>query len=295
MILVTGGSGFLGRELCVRLSRLGEDVLEYSLDGEQGDSYLSIRGDICDKEQLLNLFKKYEITKIAHLASLLHTESCLHPSKAFQVNVLGSVLLLDFSVKSNVERFIFGSTVDAISGRDLEEKPVDETDELLPADIYGETKRFVEKLGLAYAQEYHIAFVSARLPVLVGPGTPTATSNWRMDIFNKLRTGGKIENNMSSEETLPLSHIKDSADQFIKLLTSDKPLHDAYNLPAESWQFSALADEIHRINPETSMECGTKLAPFCPGRVNWERFRGEFDYSPVPLIERMEEFHKSEE
>lgn len=288
MILVTGGSGFQGQALCKRLTELGKKVLSVSIEVKEADGYISLHGDITDKATMSVLFNKYPIDTVVHLASLLHTESYNNPNRAFQVNVLGSVNLLDLCLEMDIKRFVFGSTVDAIGYQSLSADPVDESIEILPTDFYGETKRFIEKMGLAFHQKYGLQFISARIPFLVGPGQPTGTSTWRMDMFNLLKRGGLIDFGFEPDVMIPMSHIEDSANALAKLVLAAKPAHSIYHIPCESLRVVDLAREIERIGTGVKVVFGSKKADFYPQYINTDRFNEEFNFTPVSIYKRLE-------
>lgn len=293
MILVTGGSGFLGQRVCWELTQAGKKVLDFSLSTAPTNSYLSLAGDIADISSLKTVFDKYPIEVVVHLAALLHTASKLNPQRAFQVNVLGSVNLIQLCLQKGVRRFVFGSTIDMIGYYPPERGDVDETAEPLPNDLYGETKRFIEKFGVAIANLNAFQFISARIPLIIGPGQPTPTSPWRMEIFNLLKTGGSLEIPFAADEIMAVSHVQDSAEALARLTLAERPQHAIYNLPCESWRLFDLGKAIERAGSGIRVHFGHRRFDFCPALVNWERFKVEFGYAPVPLIHRLEAYARS--
>jgi nucleoside-diphosphate-sugar epimerase len=290
MILVTGGSGFLGRQVCEQLTNQGHSVLDASLNPIQTPAYASRLVDISQAAELEGLFSNYPVDTVIHLAALLHTESWKNPTDAYRVNVQGSFHLLELARKYQLRRFVFGSTVDALGYHPPEEGAVNEEAEVLPSDLYGETKRFIENLGLAYRQIYGLEFISSRIPFIVGPGTTTPTSAWRMDIFNLLKDGGEIDLGFEAEAVIPIAHVLDSAIETCTLATACSPKHSIYHLPCESIRVADLAEAVQRICKNLSIKYGSKKADFYPTRVDFSRFQKEFNLAHTPLFTRLEEY-----
>jgi len=288
MILITGGSGFLGKPLCEKLVTAGQEVLDLSLEASDSGLYPTLQVDITDRAALRRVFEQHSVDTVIHYASLLHTVSRLNPKLAVEVNVIGAYNLLDEALQAGVKRFIFGSTVDSIGYIAPDGRIIDESVEIQPGDFYGETKRFIEKLGITYAQVHNLEFASVRIPNAVGPGKPISTSAWRMKIFNLLKTGGEIQFVFKKDEILPLAHIADCADQVTLLALAKKPAHNVYNLPSESWKMADLASQVEQIGNNVKISFGQKKVDFCPPYISSQRFCNEFHYEPTSLVTHLE-------
>ena len=284
-----------GRPVCKRLVEMGREVVNIDLrDGERWAQH-QVRADIADRDALQAVFERYPVEAVIHLASLLHTESWKNPDRAFDTNVLASAYLLNLCREHAVNRFVFGSTVDAIGCLPLEACPVDESYDILPSDFYGETKRFIEKMGNAYAGQYGMQFVSARIPFLVGPGEPSLTSAWRMDLFNLLPTGGVLHFGFPAEAIIPMVDCRDAAESIIILALAEKVQHRIYHIPGESFQLTQLAEEVQRIGAGVEVRYGDKDTHFYPPVVSYRRFYEEFRLPPVSLVRRLEDYRQSRE
>lgn len=294
-ILVSGGSGFLGKPICDYLVEHNYQVIDISREPILNCAYSSYQIDIRHKDELEAVFKGMKIDAIIHLAALLHTASWKNPSEAYQVNVQGSYHLLELARKYHIRRFVFGSTVDALGFYPANAGAVNEEAAVLPSDLYGETKRFIEQLGLAYRQMYGLEFISARIPFLVGPGNPTPTSAWRMEIFNLLKTGGEIDFGFEADTLIPMADIHDSAAEICILATAENPQHAIYNLPCESIRIADLAQMVQRLGRNIQVKFGKRKGDFYPAQVNFHRFNSEFKIDHTPLQMRLMDFIKQKQ
>ena len=113
-VLITGGAGFIGSHV-VRLfvTNYPEyhiynlDILSYAgnldnlTDLKNKENYTFIKGDICDKELIKNIFKKYKISRVIHLAAESHVDrSITDPFSFAQSNVMGTLNLLQVAKES---------------------------------------------------------------------------------------------------------------------------------------------------------------------------------------------------
>ena len=292
MILVTGGNGFQGIPLCEHLAANGHQVLSVARHPVQSDQYQSAKGDVTDKMRMAELFRQYPIQAVVHLVSLLVTRSNHNPDQAVGVNVIGTLNMLELCKEFGVKRFVYGSSYNAIGYYPYDMGAVDETVEPLPNSFYGETKRFNEKMGIQYAAVNGLEFVSARLSVLLGPGEPSPTSAWRMDIYNLLHSGGEVQISFAADQYVPLADINETAAGLAILALAEHPKHSIYNIPSETMRMSELAKLVEDIGNDLHVTCGDKKVNDMPPLVSSERIQKEFDYTPVPLTEHLKAYRE---
>src|SRR3989338_7822427 len=123
-ILVTGGAGFIGSHLCEKLLELGYGVICIDNFDDYYDPKVKEKNlkvclkdprfklditDVGDFHELEKIFEKNKISKIVHLAAKAGVRASLkNPEKYREVNVNGTLNLLELARKFNIKKFIFG-------------------------------------------------------------------------------------------------------------------------------------------------------------------------------------------
>jgi nucleoside-diphosphate-sugar epimerase len=295
MILVAGGNGYLGRPFCEKLAQTGLAVLSLDLTRAETTQYQRLVGDIRDRETLDAVFDDYPITTVVNLASILVSASTADPLASFQVNVIGSFNLLSLCHKYTVPRFVFGSSYSALGNPSHDENPIDECIAPQPTDFYGQTKAFVEEMGTFFSQLGGFQFVSARMPMIVGPGKPTTTSAWRAEMFNLLSVGGSILIDYMPDEVIPLAHYEDAAYHLVSLTLSENLDHSTYHLPYETWRVKDLGRTLKEMNPRLEISYGERRLHGSPTSLAWSRIREELGLQQPSLLKRFQEEKKRSE
>lgn len=146
--LVTGGAGFIGSHVADCLLDLGHNVVV--LDDLSGgfrenvnEKCFFVKGSITNEKILDRIFSQYEIDYVFHLAAYA-AEGLSHFIRKFNYenNLIGSVNLINRSVRHNVKRFVFTSSIAVYGTNQL---PMVESLEPHPEDPYGIAKLAVEK------------------------------------------------------------------------------------------------------------------------------------------------------
>lgn len=164
-ILVTGGSGFLGKHLCKALVKEGHTVK--NLDLRDNPDVETILIDIQDEEKITQYFKG--IDAVFHLASWIEVgDSVKEPRKYLENNILGTLSVLEAMRKNDVKKFFFSSSA-AVYGEPVR-APIMEDDRTLTISPYGMTKLAMEGLVSSYVFSYGFTGVALRYFNLYGPG-----------------------------------------------------------------------------------------------------------------------------
>lgn len=183
VILVTGGSGFIGSHLCEKLVDLGMETVNLDNFHDNYDpilkeknisslldnpSYHLYRGDIRDNRMLDRIFTKYPIGVIIHLAALAGVrQSLAQPRDYVAVDIEGTVNLLEYAAKYQIRRFLFGSSSSVYGDNPV---PFKESDRLeRPLSPYAAAKIAGEIFCRTYHQLYGLSIGCLRFFTVYGP------------------------------------------------------------------------------------------------------------------------------
>ena len=149
-VLVTGGAGYIGSHVVQLLTERDYEVVVFDnlIKGNRGavhpDATLIV-GDLHDRSALANLFQAHQFDGIMHFASqILVGESMRQPFDYLRDNLYTFINVLERASLHGVQRIILSSTANLFD--EPERVPIDESEELIPGSIYGETKYMAERL-----------------------------------------------------------------------------------------------------------------------------------------------------
>jgi len=186
-VLVTGGAGYIGSHMVLRLADAGQavvvlDNLSTGFDWAIDHRASFVQGNAGDMELVGKLIAEYRITEIVHFAgSIVVPESVSDPLKYYANNTATSRNLIEAAVKGGVKHFIFSSTAAVYGNAGLE--PVAETSQLLPESPYGRSKLMTELMladvaaahPLTYGVLRYFNVAGADPKKRSGQSSPTAT------------------------------------------------------------------------------------------------------------------------
>ncbi|MGE5815474.1 MAG: NAD-dependent epimerase/dehydratase family protein [Acidobacteriota bacterium] len=270
-VLITGAGGEIGHGLIAKLS---EDPARpiITLDVNPLDSTLTPRiareftGSILDRNLLDRLLAEYQVELVFHLAALLSTRSEVVPMTAHQVNVEGTLHLLQFAQKQAETHgkpvvFLYPSSIAAYGLPSLDAKTkagaVREDQWTQPTTMYGCNKLYCEQLGRYYAHHYkqlsaepqagRVDFRAVRFPGLISAVTVPSggTSDYGPEMLHAAAQGEPYPCFVRPDTRIPFMAMPDGVDALLQLAAAprEKLTLTAYNVRA----FNPSADEIRRI------------------------------------------------
>jgi UDP-glucose 4-epimerase len=173
-VVVTGGSGFIGRHVVARLLVRGDDVVVADLHPFPSPSVACVVGDLRDPGVVARALAP-GTDAVVHLAAITSVlRSAQEPHAVFQTNVDATELLLERCRALGVGRFVFAST-NAVAG-DVGAGTIDENVLPRPLTPYGATKAAAEMLFFAYAASYGFTTVVLRFTNVYGAGMQSKDS-----------------------------------------------------------------------------------------------------------------------
>lgn len=187
-ILITGGAGFIGSHVVRRLVTrypdyriVNFDLLTYAgnlanlSDVEQAPNYTFVRGDICDAEAVGEVFRRYAIDGVIHLAAESHVDRSIRDPFTFaRTNVLGTLTLLHAAREAwhgdwEGKRFYHISTDEVYGALGFGDKPFNEGTRYDPHSPYSASKASSDHFVRAFHDTYGLPTVVTNCSNNYGP------------------------------------------------------------------------------------------------------------------------------
>ena len=296
-VIITGGGGFLGSQLCQKLLERG------ALTGPSGKPE-SIReiilfdaafhrpatdprvkqtvGDISQRDAVFTAIGTEAATAIFHLASMVSGECEQRFDDALRVNLDGGRNVFEAArAAAGCPRVVFASSIACFGGAAMQDPNTDQT-KLTPQTTYGMTKAICELLVNDYSRKGCFDGRSARLPtVIIRPGKPNAAaSSWASGMFREPLNGETCHLPVRRDQCHPMTGQRTVIDSLIALheVPADKLGDDrAVGLPAHRVTPRLAESVLNEVAAERGLKLGLIVAAFDA------RIQGIVDNWPVAV------------
>jgi threonine 3-dehydrogenase len=271
VVLITGAGGEIGHGLIERLSHQSRRAI-VTLDLARLDNTIAplvdreITGSILDRPLLERVLAEYQVELVFHLAALLSTRSEFTPLAAHQVNVEGTLNLLEFAqheAESHGKPVIlmYPSSIAVYGLPDAKTKAaagkVKEDEWTHPTTMYGCNKLYCEQLGHYYSRHYkqlaaesasgRVDFRCVRFPGLISAVTMPSggTSDYAPEMIHAAAKGEGHEAFVRPDTRIPFMTMPDGVEALLQLAAAPREAltRTAYNVSA----FNPSAEEIRQV------------------------------------------------
>jgi nucleoside-diphosphate-sugar epimerase len=317
VVFITGAGGEIGHALVKQLSKHDTSII--TLDVNPLDPSLAplvrreVRGSITDTSVLDRILAEFEVTCVFHLAALLSTRAEFTPVTAHEVNVEGTLNLLEFAQREGESQgrrvvFIYPSSIATYGLPDLATKMragrVREDDYPHPATMYGCNKLYCEELGRYYARHYkqlsvdvvaRVDFRCVRFPGLISAATVPSggTSDYAPEMIHAAAKGEAYECFVRPDTTIPFMAMPDASAALLALASA--PRHaltrTAYNVGAFSRSASEICEVVRAAFPKAQItykidEKRQGIVDSWPADVDDSAARADWGFSPAYDFDR---------
>ncbi len=269
VVLVTGAGGEIGHALVSRFAETDAAIITLDVNPLEPSLARLVRreftGSICDTSLLERMLAEFEVDCVYHLAALLSTRAEFTPVTAHQVNVEGTLNLLEFAQKEGEShgravKFIYPSSIATYGLPDLATKEragrVREDDYAHPTTMYGCNKLYAEELGRYYARHYkqlsvdstpHVDFRAVRFPGLISAATQPSggTSDYASEMIHGAAKLGSHVCFVRPDTRIPFMAMPDASNALLTIAAAprERLRRTTYNVGA----FSVSAAEIREV------------------------------------------------
>ena len=283
-VIITGGGGFLGSQLCQQLLRRGEltgpsggpetireivllDARFPPAAGAPDARVVRVTGDIGDRATVFAAVGASAATAVFHLASMVSGECEERFDDALRVNLDGGRNVFEAArAAAGRPRVVFASSIACYGGAAMDELNSDRT-KLTPRTTYGMTKAICELLINDHSRKGHFDGRTARLPtVIIRPGKPNAAaSSWASGMFREPLNGEPCALPVHRDQGHPMTGYRTVIDSLIALhevpaaaLTDDR----AYVLPAHTVTPRLAESVVRAVAAERGLTVGAMIDAF---------------------------------
>jgi UDP-glucose 4-epimerase len=204
-ILVTGGSGFLGSHIADALSAAGHQVAVFDRAPSRWlrPDQTMVKGDVLDAEAVRAAMRGCDV--VYHLAAVADIGEALErPRNTVEVNVLGTLNLLEAARDVTVRRFVFASSIYVYSNE---------------GSFYRTTKRACEQLIEDYRRHFALPFTVLRFGSLYGPRADATNGVYRL--LSQALTERRIDYYGTGDEVREYIHVLDAAMMAVDILAPE--------------------------------------------------------------------------
>lgn len=296
-IIVTGGAGFIGSHVVDKYVELGHEVviIDNLITGKRehvNPKTTFFNMDILDPrvEHIFSGFKPDIVNH--HAAQVSVVKSTDDPIYDAQINILGSLRIIKYSLKCKVKRFIFASTGGALYGEPVS-LPCNEDHPTNPLSPYGVAKLSVEKYLYTFYMAYGLEYVVLRYGNVYGPRQDPYGEAGVVSIFTERMLNNKeVEIFGDGNQERDFIYVGDIVD--VNVLALDLPVHNSnpfgpvYNI---GW---GKGTSVNRIFSElknlTNYNHSPLMSPPRPGEVykiylDNTKISKEWGWKPVVSLE----------
>ncbi len=290
-ILVTGGAGFIASHIADAFIEAGHNVviidnLTTGREDNINPKAKFYKADI--RDDLTKIFEEHNFDIVNHHAAQIDVRrSVTDPIYDAQVNILGTLNLLQNSIKFGVKKFMFASTGGAVYG-EQDYFPADENHKQQPLSPYGISKLAVEKYLYFYKEVHGLKYTILRYANIYGPRqNPLGEAGVVCIFLDKILAGDQPVINGTGEQTRDYVYVKDVVKA--NLLTLNEEVSEVYNVGTG---IETSVNELFRlINENFNNKIKEVHGPAKPGEqmrsvISSEKLFKKFGWKPKHTFKR---------
>ena len=288
-VFVTGGAGNIGQEVVGFLHGQGHKVLVYDKAPYVGAVPVPSQiGDITERDHLAALMGGDKFDAVIHLTSMLQFGCEVEPAKAIEVNVSGTVNVLEAARRAGIGRVVLAGTLATYGSTDArldEDSPIQ-----ADAPLYGITKLIGEKVARRYNALYGMNCVCLRFGTVLSerpvssPGVAAAVAT----LLGAAKGKDVVVKGVAAHERRHYVYFKDAALAAAIAAAAPKTEHDLFNIAGDDdcyVSFQDIADLVRKHAPKAG-RIAFEGRSGDRGSMDTSRARRELDFRPTYVLDR---------
>jgi len=272
-ILVTGGAGAIGGNLCRKLSELNAKKViilddlssSYEWNIPRAKNIMFVKGSILDDEMLKRVFKE-KPEYVFHLAAHFANQNSVdNPEIDLMVNGMGILKVLEYAQLVDIKRFVYSSSGCGVYGLDSK-MPFEEHDTSISLHTPYQVTKLIGELYTNYFHNlYKLPIVNARFFNVFGPGeVPGRYRNVIPNFFYWAMNGQPLPITGDGTETRDWTYVDDIISGLLAMGVVEEAIGEAFNLgSAKEHRVIEMANIVNRL---TGNEAGIVFTE----RRNWD-------------------------
>lgn len=291
-ILILGAGGQIGGELTLKLRSIYGNDNVIASDIRKSELLQNSEGpfeivDATNKEAILEVVKKYEVSQVYLLAALLSATGEKYPQKAWNLNMTSLLAVLDLAKEKHINQVYWPSSIAAFGPTTPKQNTPQKTI-MEPSTVYGISKISGEFWCNYYHEKYGVDVRSLRYPGIISWKTQPGggTTDYAVDIFFKAIEEGSYECFLKPDTRLPMMYMDDAVNATIQIMQADKDdiqIRTSYNLSAIDFTPKELAQEIKKHIPEFTISYSPdfrqSIADSWPQTIDDSAARSDWNWS----------------
>lgn len=299
MILVTGGTGFIGSRITRWLLARDESVVcfdarpELARLGKFADhpALRVVEGDITRFEDLAAAMHLHGVRRVIHTAAVLSQTCRAEPRVGIRINIVGTTNVFEAARQAGVARVVYASSL-VVHGSQQDHGDVILTEDaaLFPRSFYAHTKVMNERTADAYADAFGLDCRGLRVSSPFGPGARTSGAGGAevTRLVTLAALGSPIQVQVARGESPPTTHVDDVAEIFARLCLAERLSRPVYFCSAVAVPMEQIAGLVARLLPGTQISFSPEAAKVTlPYRIDAGRLEADIAYRLPPLEERL--------
>jgi len=299
-ILILGACGQIGTELTLKLREIYSNTTVIASDIREGNTELMGSGpfeilDVTDKERMVTVIEKYNVSEVYLMAAMLSVTAERHPQKAWNLNINSLLHVLDLAKDGLIKKVFWPSSI-AVFGTTTPKNNTPQETIMEPTTVYGISKLAGERWCAYYKNKYNVDVRSVRYPGIISWKTNPGggTTDYAVEIYHKAVTDNFYNCFLAENTRLPMMYMNDAIKGTIDIMQAELS-NDffSYNISAIDFTPKEIALSIRKYLPnfriEYTPDFRQQIADSWPQSIDDAKAREDWNWKHSFDLEKMTE------